>query len=227
MAAYYNEHDPKMAAWLRALIRAGHIADGEVDERSIEHVRPDDLRGFRQCHFFAGIGGWSYALRLAGWPDDRMCWTGSNPCQPHSSAARGRHVAADMRRPFTRLIEDGRPPVVFGEQVDEAGAWLDAFAAEVEGIGYAFWPVVLPAYCLGFDHARERFYFACYTDRQSQSSRAINGEVARVPRPRRDTGELVLANGVLDRVALMRGFGNAIVPQVAAEFIAAYMDTAQ
>src|SRR6185503_7889007 len=53
---YYNENDPKTAAWLRELIKANLIAPGEVDERSITDVRPDDLRGFRQCHFFAGIG---------------------------------------------------------------------------------------------------------------------------------------------------------------------------
>src|SRR5262245_61550365 len=84
--AYYNENDRFAAAWLRELIRAGHIAAGEVDERSIEDVRADDLRAFTQCHFFAGIGGWSYALRLAGWPDDRPVWTGSCPCQSFSQA---------------------------------------------------------------------------------------------------------------------------------------------
>jgi len=57
MTAYYNEFDPKAAEWLRELIRAGLIAPGEVDERSIEDVTPADLAGFRQCHFFAGIGG--------------------------------------------------------------------------------------------------------------------------------------------------------------------------
>src|SRR5678816_2502161 len=85
---YYNEIDPFAAAWLRELIKAGLIADGEVDERSIADVRADDLRGFRQCHFFAGIGGWSYALRLSGWPDDRAVWTGSCPCQPWSVAGK-------------------------------------------------------------------------------------------------------------------------------------------
>lgn len=50
-AAYYNEIDPFAAQWLRNLIAAGHIAPGEVDERSIEDVTPDDLRGFTQCHF--------------------------------------------------------------------------------------------------------------------------------------------------------------------------------
>ena len=86
MKAYYNENDPFAAQWLRNLIAAGHIAAGDVDDRSIKDVQPEDLKGYTQCHFFAGIGGWSYALRLAGWPDDKPVWTGSCPCQPFSQA---------------------------------------------------------------------------------------------------------------------------------------------
>jgi site-specific DNA-cytosine methylase len=89
MSAYYNESDPFAAAWLRELIQAGLIAPGDVDDRSIEDVRPNDLAGYTQCHFFAGIGGWSHALRLAGWPDSRPVWTGSCPCQPFSQAGKG------------------------------------------------------------------------------------------------------------------------------------------
>lgn len=62
MTAYYNEHDPYAAQWLRNLITAGHIAQGDVDERSIIDVRGSDLIGYTQCHFFAGIGVWSHAL---------------------------------------------------------------------------------------------------------------------------------------------------------------------
>ncbi|MFN7611736.1 MAG: DNA cytosine methyltransferase, partial [bacterium] len=76
MRAYYNEFDPFAAQWLRNLIHAGLIAPGDVDERSILEVGPYDLWGYDQCHFFAGIGGGSYAARLAGWPDDRPIWTG-------------------------------------------------------------------------------------------------------------------------------------------------------
>ena len=85
---YYNEIDCYCAEWLRNLIRAGLIAEGDVDERDIRDIRPDELTGYAQCHFFAGIGVWSYALRLAGWPDERPVWTGSCPCQPFSAAGR-------------------------------------------------------------------------------------------------------------------------------------------
>jgi len=50
MAVYYNDADPAACAWLRELIAAGLLPDGEVDERSILDVEPADLRGFAQCH---------------------------------------------------------------------------------------------------------------------------------------------------------------------------------
>ena len=119
---YYNEIDEFAAAWLRELMKAGQIPDGEVDTRSIADVQPDDLRGFQQCHFFAGIGGWAYALKLAGWPEDRAVWTGSCPCQPFSSA--GAQAGGDDPRhlwpTWFRLIRECRPNVVFGEQVESA-----------------------------------------------------------------------------------------------------------
>src|SRR5688572_19163051 len=119
MAAYYNENDPFAAAWLRELIARGLIAPGDVDERSILDVRASDIRSYVQCHFFAGIGGWSYALRLAGWDDTRPVWTGSCPCQPFSAAGK-QQGEADERHlwpVFGALIRQRRPAVVFGEQV--------------------------------------------------------------------------------------------------------------
>ncbi len=141
MAAYYNEHDPFAAAWLKELIKAGQIVPGEVDERSIEDVLPSDLRRFTQCHFFAGIGVWSYALRCAGWPDDRPVWTGSCPCQPFSAAGK-RTGTADERHLWPalfHLIKECNPPVVFGEQVasKDGLAWFSTVSADLEAAGYA------------------------------------------------------------------------------------------
>ncbi|EAQ6074671.1 DNA cytosine methyltransferase [Salmonella enterica subsp. enterica serovar Weslaco] len=159
--AYYNEIDPNAAQWLRNLIAAGHITPGEVDERSIEDVAPDDLRGFTQCHFFAGIGVWSYALRLAGWPDNKQVWTGSCPCQPFSSAGKGagfddeRHLWPAL----FHLISERRPELVFGEQVAGVNAWFDLVQTDVEAVDYAFGLVPFPAAGVGAPHIRDRAYW--------------------------------------------------------------------
>src|SRR5579875_2477138 len=140
MAAYYNEWEPFAAQWLRNLISAGHIPAGDVDERSITEVQPDDLRGYRQAHFFAGLAGWAYAARLAGLADDFPIWTGSPPCQPHTRANPNRRGLADKRHlwpELARLVRACRPPVLFGEQSADAIAngWLDEVASDLEGAG--------------------------------------------------------------------------------------------
>jgi len=161
--AYYNEIDPAAAAWLRELIRVGLIAPGDVDERSIEDVQPDDLKGYCQCHFFAGIGGWSYALRLAGWPDDRPVWTGSCPCQPFSCAGKGRGEADERHLwpEWFRLIRQYRPARLRGEQVASKAAmqWLDGVFADLEGEDYACGAADLCAACVGAPHIRQRLYW--------------------------------------------------------------------
>ena len=161
MTAYYNEIDPYAAQWLRNLIAAGLIPAGEVDERSIVDLAADDLRGFTQCHFFAGIGGWSYALRQAGWPDSRPVWTGSCPCQPFSAAGKQKGFADDRHLwpAFRSLIEVGRPPVVFGEQVASATAWLGLVRGDLEALGYAVGAMPIQAASAGADHLRDRFWF--------------------------------------------------------------------
>jgi DNA (cytosine-5)-methyltransferase 1 len=163
MTAYYNEIDPYAAAWLRNLIDAGHIAPGIVDERSIEDVTPADLAGFTQCHFFAGIGVWSLALRSAGWPDSRPAWTGSCPCQPFSAAGKG--AGFDDERhlwpAWQHLIAQCRPAVVFGEQVASKAvdAWIDLVHADMEGMGYAFGGIAFPSAGVGAPHVRDRTFW--------------------------------------------------------------------
>lgn len=187
-AAYYNEIDPFAAQWLRNLIAAGHIAPGEVDERSIEDVTPDDLRGFTQCHFFAGIGVWSHSLRLAGWPDDRPVWTGSCPCQPFSAAGKGDGFADERHLwpHFFHLIGERRPQHVFGEQVasGNANTWFDLVQADLEGMGYAFGLVPFTSAGIGAPHIRERAYWvadACGERIRAKESAEVNGEKGEIP----------------------------------------------
>jgi len=163
MTAYYNEFEPFAAQWLSNLSDAGHIARGRVDSRSILEVTGEDVGAATQAHFFAGIGVWSHALRLAGWPDDRPVWTGSCPCQPFSVAGRGKGTDDERHLwpEWFRLIRECRPPVVFGEQVasPDGLAWLDAVRVDLEGAGYAFGAADLCAAGVGAPHIRQRLYF--------------------------------------------------------------------
>ncbi|MDI9855229.1 DNA cytosine methyltransferase [Comamonas sp. 17RB] len=186
MANYYNEIDKYAAEWLRNLIAAGHIAPGVVDERSIEDVHPDDLRGFTQCHFFAGIGVWSYALRRAGWPDDRPIWTGSCPCQPFSSAGAGAGFADERHLwpAFFHLITQCRPATVFGEQVAsrDANPWIDLVQDDLEGLGYGVGALPFPSAGIGAPHIRDRLYWVAHAADQrhhrGRSSKPSDGRIA-------------------------------------------------
>jgi DNA (cytosine-5)-methyltransferase 1 len=286
MTAYYNEFDPFAAAWLRNLIAAGHIAPGDVDERSIKDVKPSDLRGYAQCHFFAGIGGWSYALRLAGWGDERPVWTGSCPCQPFSTAGKqkGKKDERHLWPVWFNLIRECEPPVIFGEQVSSAinHGWLDETFDDLEEAGFSCGAAVLPACSVGAPHRRDRLWFVADSnnERRDRKHSLQRERWEKIPqatwisevctmadteckqahkelfRPSENEGEReadvlsgrgldyeqgvwidcpdgkqrlvepsiqLLADGIPNRVGKLRGYGNAIVPQVAAEFIRAGM----
>jgi len=170
--AYYNENDPFVAQWLRALVDANLIAPGYVDDRSIIDVRAGELRGFTQCHFFAGIGGWSAALRRAGWSDARPVWTGSCPCQPWSAAGKNAEFADERHLwpAWFRLIRESRPDVIVGEQVSDRRAlvWLDHVRADLESEAYAVGVLDSSAAGVGAPHRRQRLYFVADHDQRGR-----------------------------------------------------------
>jgi DNA (cytosine-5)-methyltransferase 1 len=176
MSAYYNEIDPLKAEIIREAIKADAIAPGDVDEQSIVDVRPDDLMGYTQCHFFAGGGFWSFALRQAGWPDDRPVWTGSCPCPSFSAAGKGQGFT-DPRHlwpAWARLICECRPPTIFGEQVSAAigHGWLDLVQTDLEAEDYAVGKIVLGACSVGAPHIRQRLFFVA----EKQQGSEIRGQ---------------------------------------------------
>lgn len=244
---YYNEFDRKAAAWLRELIKEGHIADGVVDERSITDVNATELSGYAQCHFFAGIGGWSLALRLAGWPDDKPVWTGSCPCQPFSignvkdGGGKGFSDTRDLWPAWFKLIKERCPSVLFGEQVARAiqFGWLDRLIKDLAGEAYATASAILPACAYGASHERKRLYWVAYAGGEGwegcepeQCVSSLTGtplafDGHALAGARRALGgnisNLLSCDGLPVVMARdeIKGYGNAIVPQVAAEFIQA------
>jgi DNA (cytosine-5)-methyltransferase 1 len=196
MTAWYNEINLYAAAWLRNLIAAGHIAPGVVDTRSIVDVSPDDLVGFTQVHFFAGLGGWSLAARLAGWPDDKPLWTGSCPCQPFSAAGKrkgtedARHLWPEMRR----LVAARNPDVVAGEQVasKDGRTWLAGVRADLEALGYGVGAADLCAASVGAPHIRQRLWWLADA---AGERRAGVGLLLRAEEGGRDEGDLLEAAG--------------------------------
>lgn len=189
MTAYYNEFDPNAAVWLRELIKQGLIADGIVDERSIIDVQANDLTGFSQCHFFAGIGGWSRALRLANWQDDKPVWTASLPCQPFSTAGKqqGKADERHLLPHFLELVRQRKPDTLFGEQVEAAirHGWLDDLQTAMEAENYAVGHVILGAHSVQSFHQRQRLYWVAHANnprpqrwlsgRQDSQWQVING----------------------------------------------------
>jgi DNA (cytosine-5)-methyltransferase 1 len=189
MTAYYSENDENAAAWLEALIAEKLIAPGHVDRRSIVDVRPGDLGGYKQCHFFAGIGGWSLALRYAGWPDDQPVWTGSCPCQPFSIAGK-RKGFADARHlwPIWReLIRERHPATVLGEQVASATSWLGLVRSDLEAMDYAVGAMPIQAASAGADHLRDRFWFVAHPNDTGPQRRIVLPERS-CERPARPDG---------------------------------------
>lgn len=201
---YYNELEPYAAQWLRNLINAGLIPAGDVDTRSITDVQPSDLAGYRQCHFFAGIGGWSLAARLAGWPDDRELWTGSAPCQPFSVAGKGKAQADDRHLwpHLFRLARARRPAVLMGEQVAAAIGkdWIDGVFTDLEGIGYACGASVVPACAVDAPHRRDRLWFVAHAN--NPGSQGLAGHVLRSSEGWCEQAGSAAEAGLLDRAEL-------------------------
>ncbi len=146
---------------------------------------------------------------------DVVC--GGFPCQPYSSAARGRNkVDGGLWPEMVRVISECRPSWVICENV----IGLDRLAlrqvvADLEGLGYEVAPPFeLPACAVGHDHKRSRLWIVGHADGQGQSIGTIDGEMAGMPGNRDHAGGSREPHGISKRVDRLRSLGNAVVPQI-------------
>jgi len=93
--------------------------------------------------------------------------TGGFPCQPYSLAGERRGASDDraLWPEMLRVIDDAKPEWVLGENV--AGIItleLDRVLSDLEGIGYAAWPLVIPACALDARHRRDRVWIVAHSE---------------------------------------------------------------
>lgn len=241
---YYNEIDPFCAQWLRNLIAADHLPPGDVDERDIRDVSADDVRGYSQCHWFAGIGGWPLALRLARMSTAAGIWTGSPPCQDNSVAAAIHGKRSGLRgdrsglaHKWLDLVGDVQPRAVLFENVPGINPWL---AEITDGLGRAGYRISRPECSsadVGAPHSRRRVWII--------ANRGCEGlPQSRQPEPpspfcdprSAPPGDVFITDsgrtrpvddGLPSRLAAVHAYGNAIDPWVAAEIIRAHAGAGQ
>ncbi len=173
---YFNEFDPFAAQWLRNL-----YPTATVDEKDIRDIQPADVSGFRRCHFFGGIGGWEYALELAGWGNTEV-WTGSCPCQPFSAAGNQKGEADERHLwpELLRLIAERQPATVFGEQVASllGREWLAGVRDDLEAVGYEVGAADLCAAGVGSPQRRQRLYWAANSKSGGYKQRDVGDETS-------------------------------------------------
>lgn len=147
--------------------------------------------------------------------------TGGFPCQPFSSAARGRNNAPDLWPAMLGVVERCRPPWVVGENVPGLGAiGIDRICDDLESAGYAATALDLDVALPERQRQRARLIFLAYADREGEPRRAEHEEVARVcslsEHERRDDSESMGVDArIPGRMDRLRMLGNSFPPGAA------------
>jgi DNA (cytosine-5)-methyltransferase 1 len=145
---------------------------------------------------------------------DLLC--GGFPCQPFSTASRGRRTAVSLWPEMFRAIKAIWPNWVLIENV--AGAARLVFpqvAADLESIGYSVTPPLeIPACAVGFDHWRPRYWLLAHTYENGKPGMSEYEQVAKLPGYDSQLSGVGTANGISYELDRLRGLGNAVVPQI-------------
>jgi len=144
--------------------------------------------------------------------------SGGFPCQPFSTAARGRNNAVDRWPDMLRIVGEVAPRYVLAENVQRDP--IARAADDLAGLGYGVTIVQAPAAAVGAPHDRPRWWAVAYSDSEGESRRAEHAKMARVPGVPRLAwaedlaGALGVAHGLADRVDRLRAIGNGQCPAV-------------
>lgn len=146
---------------------------------------------------------------------------GGFPCQPHSSASRGRKVAVDLWPEFLRVVREVRPAWVIAENVPGIGYdGVDRVCSDLEREGYTVWPFDIDTALPQRQRGRIRFIWVAHANRDSQPRLPQHGQMAglrEVPTHSQsnDRTPLGMDDGLPGRMAGLHALGNAVTPTIA------------
>lgn len=148
---------------------------------------------------------------------DLIC--GGFPCQPFSTAARGKNNAIDLWPEMERIINEVGPKYVIAENVIERP--IRTAEARMEQSGYGTWVKRIGADDAGGDHQRSRWWLCAYPYKNSKFHRAIDAKVEMLPQlcegiwgPENYSRALRVSHGLPNRLDRVKALGNAVVPQI-------------
>lgn len=145
--------------------------------------------------------------------------TGGFPCQPFSTASRGRRVAQDLWPQMHRVIQIAHPSYVIAENVSESA--INVAASDMRGDGYNVTIRNISGHDCGAPHGRSRWWAIAHPHEEGEFQRALNAEVAKLPElcsglwnAEAYARAVRVSDGIPHRVHRVEALGNAVLPQI-------------
>lgn len=152
----YHEPEPLLRIWLRNLLHARMLPDGEIRDEV------DSRDTASRYHLYAGCGSWELALQWGGWPYGVPVVTATLPYASHgvnhagSSAVDGaRRATIDHILAALELVEGGAVFLSISEAAIFSG-WVDVLCDRLANCNYSAWCASIAAAGAAAPHAGAR-----------------------------------------------------------------------